>query len=107
MIGPRLEEPLVAGGREADILAVTNQGDRKRRDVDHGLEVEARLVGRAIVDDDQFPGRVGVPGERLDALAALLQGVETGKNDRCGKRTRRLIGHNRLQMNDALRQSTG
>ena len=67
VLAARGPQSLVDRGREPSTCGIGDDGDRPGRGNPHALQVRGRLIGRAIVDDDQLPRLPGVSPERGDA----------------------------------------
>ena len=86
LLAARRLQALVDRPREPDVLDVADDRDRHAGSIANAGQIGGRVVGRAVVDDDQLPGRPGAPEQRRDAKLGELSLVPAGKDDRaqCG-----------------------
>ena len=60
VLAPRLMQPLVDRGRETTIDRIGDHGHRHGRGILQSGQIIGGAVGRAVVDDDELPGRARV-----------------------------------------------
>ena len=70
-------QPLVYGRRKTQVGRVAHDGHRHPRHVTHAGQVNARPLGRPMINYDQFPGRPGVALEGGNTLLGKINIVPT------------------------------
>jgi hypothetical protein len=75
-------QSLVDRGREPQVFGIGDDRDRHGRTIRHTRQLNVRMIGRPVIDDDQFPRRPGMAFERGDALPGKFNLIPARYDDR-------------------------
>lgn len=84
--------PEIPVSRARPESSVGDEANGESRRVPNALKIRARPVGGAVLDRHQLPGHMGVPAERRDAVAGVLELIEAGDDHRRDRRLRCSLG---------------